>query len=267
MKKFHIRKSHYYIVGAFAVLALSFGVGILARQKPTPKYALPDAPDDTNAFLAALPPQNSYETLGAAKPTGGFLPDPKVNKNKPFGKFINGKRTEPVSSVMQTEQGAMLIDKQGLLSQEEGYPASGKAAELYKGAIPVIGKIIKSEKSFFAKNTKYTALPEKLGLAFNDVSSKQETEDISIVYLNNGFYYILTKEFAAVYYNGPKNDADHYYMKFNFNGEASCVAETVGAGQTCRNLGGDFPMANKKIPSWIEYSLPKNIITMSASAV
>lgn len=133
---------------------------------------------------------------------------------------------------------------------------------LYVGAYANIAVIKKAEQEYFDATGHYTDDFSKLPLEFANVEDAFFLPDNgqSRIYLKNGFYYVLTKNLIAVYYDHPASKEEWYHLDFHFDGTNLCIAKTPQAEPVCQELGGLNPTPNERISSWIIYKLPADFL-------
>jgi hypothetical protein len=174
-------------------------------------------------------------------------------------------QAQPVVYEITTDKGSYFSEGEVLPSKSDArnsitvhyptYPKSGKAADLYNDAFKSIKQILQAEKNYFKKNKEYTSDISKLNLSFSNAEI-HSVNNTSRIYLDNGYYFVLTGTLIAVYYGSPKNYEEWYHIDFGFDGTVSCIAKSEEAGKICEKLGGSNPTPNERIHSWIIYTMP-----------
>lgn len=277
---------HYYLISLGVIFIFSLVIGTVWNTTLSPvlrslpksvnisvkhtRTALPNTPPQKNAFLPIENNQNippaatnaGNDTILPAATPQGKLPAPQDRSGQPYAELAQNANEAP-STVTQKENGTMTLDKPTQLSLTGGqYPSSGKAEDLYKASMPAVKAILAAQKDYFAKNNKYTINPQDLNLNFEDLSIRPlQTQTRTALQFKNGFTFILGSGFLGVIYTSPVlPSAQLFNIDFFYNGNATCYARTLEAGQSCRALGGDFPRANKMLPNIIEYYLPKDFL-------
>ncbi len=278
---------HYYLISLGVLFILSLIIGTVWNDAVSPmlrslpksvkvsitqtRTTLPNTPPQKNTFLPienhqTIPPAaangNNDTILPAATPHGA-LPAPQERAAGPYAELAQNAN-EASSVVTQKENGTMTLERPAQESRiltGGQYPSSGKAEDLYKASLPAVNAIISAQKDYFAKNNKYTINPQDINLAFKDLANTVQTQNRTALQFKNGFTFILGSGFLGIIYSSPALPASQLYnIDFFYNGNATCYARTVEAGQSCRALGGDFPRANKMLPNIIEYYLPKDFL-------
>ena len=266
-----VMKDFKYYLLAFTVLALlSAAIGLTVdklmnfapkinvhyvqnktAKLPTPQVQNKQVPEDDTEVKQML------AQIEAAR-QGNAMPEQEVNTTADTS-MPSATDSNPAAQNLPREANTPAQSAVTIYTVPQ-YPQSGKAEDLYKSALPAIRKILQAQASYYQKNQTYTTNINALGLIFKDIQMQVPVDNTSRIYLNNGFYYVITDKLVAVYYGNAKFQAEFYHIDFFYNGDILCVATNLQAGESCKALGGDFPMANKRIASWIEYSLPKGFI-------
>lgn len=291
-------KYYIFAIGVLIFLSIIIGLGINKAKQHLPKITvttttvkrLPQNNINKDVFIPANTQEQNLAADMPKAPTEvdtvqGQLPNPSDDIHNPYN--LDAGLSEPPSSVVQESNGKMRVEASAADSaatykkteatpaaniaepkpsgtivkiNTSAYPKSGKAEDLYKASLPAIAKILKAQKEYFAATKDFADEPEKLGLQFAEYPNSVQVDKVNIIRLNNDFIYMFGPSFVTIYYNAPKSAQERYNLDFFYNGDITCYARTVQAGETCRNLGGDFPRANLVKPSIIEYMMPADFI-------
>lgn len=132
---------------------------------------------------------------------------------------------------------------------------NGGITEIYDGALTNIRMIKEAQRIYLLEHGSYTYDLSALNLAFEDVSQQYLVGNTQRIYLNNGYYYVLTDKLVAVYENNTM-----YHLDFYYDGQIKCISKMRSMDNICEELGGINPEPNKRISSWISYSLPESFL-------
>lgn len=132
--------------------------------------------------------------------------------------------------------------------------------KLYEGGYDAVRMIRYAQKRYYREHKKYTANIADLNLTFSKAEKQLFLQNTSRIYLESGFYYVLTDQLVAVYFEYPLNDAMIYHLDFRFDGTQQCIAVGERAKKTCENLGGKNPTVNERMHQWTVYDLPDTFL-------
>ena len=132
---------------------------------------------------------------------------------------------------------------------------NGDITEIYDGALTNIRIIKQAQQNYFAQHGSYTYDLSELNLAFEDVAEQYTVSNTTRIYLNNGYYYVLTDKLVAAYENNTM-----YHLDFYYDGIINCISKMRAMDGICEDLGGINPTPNKRIANWISYSLPESLL-------
>lgn len=132
---------------------------------------------------------------------------------------------------------------------------NGDITEIYDGAFNNIRIIKQAQKAYLEQHGSYTYDLSALNLAFEDVSQQYYLKNTQRIYLNNGYYYVLSDKLVAVYENNTM-----YHLDFYYDGPVNCISKMRSMDAVCEDLGGITPVPNKRIASWVSYSLPESLL-------
>jgi len=135
-----------------------------------------------------------------------------------------------------------------------------KPTELYAGGYDAVQIIRHAEKRYYREHGAYTANIADLDLTFHDSDKQLFVNGTSRIYLNSGFYYVLTNQLVAVYFSEPPSNSMGYHLDFYFNGKQQCIAACEQAKITCEKLGGTNPTVNPRMRYWTVYDLPEDFL-------
>jgi len=135
-----------------------------------------------------------------------------------------------------------------------------KPENLYEGAYDAVRIIKQAEKRYYREHDAYTANIANLNLTFPNAQKQLFVNNTSRIYLDNGFYYVLTDKLVAVYFAAPSDYRMAYHLDFHFDGTQQCISATVQAKATCEKLGGTNSTVNPRMKNWTVYDLPEDFL-------